>query len=37
MKLWYWILNGKLGIQKNLKQLELQVNELTTRARPEQR
>jgi len=29
MKLWYWVVDAKLNIQKELKQLQLQIAELT--------
>ena len=34
MKLWYWVVSTKLGILKELKQLQLQVTELTGRESP---
>ncbi len=29
MKLWYWVVDAKLNIQKEVKQLQLQIAELT--------
>jgi len=29
MKLWYWIMNNKLNVLKEIKQLQLQIAELT--------
>ena len=29
MKLWYWVVDAKLNIQKEIKQLQLQIAELT--------
>ena len=34
MKLWYWVVSTKLGILKELKQLQLQVSELTEEEPP---
>jgi hypothetical protein len=34
MKLWYWVVSTKLGILKELKQLQLQVSELTEEKPP---
>jgi len=34
MKLWYWVVNAKLNIQKELKQLQLQVAELVGKNPP---
>jgi len=29
MKLWYWVVDAKLNVQKEVKQLQLQIAELT--------
>lgn len=34
MKLWYWVVSTKLGILKELKQLQLQIAELTGKEPP---
>ncbi len=34
MKLWYWVVDAKLNIQKEIKQLQLQIAELTGKERP---
>ncbi len=34
MKLWYWVVDAKLNIQKEIKQLQLQIAELTGREQP---
>jgi len=33
IKLWYWIVNNKLGVLKEIKQLELQIAELAAQRR----
>ena len=34
MKLWYWVLNAKYGVLTELKQLQLQIAELTGKKQP---
>jgi hypothetical protein len=34
MKLWYWVLNTKCGVLKELKQLQLQIAEMAGRTPP---
>jgi len=34
MKLWYWVVDAKLNIQKEVKQLQLQIAELTGKEQP---
>ncbi len=34
MKLWYWVVSTKLGILKEIKQLQLQVAELSDKKQP---
>jgi hypothetical protein len=34
MKLWYWVVDAKLNIQKEIKQLQLQIAELTGKEHP---
>lgn len=34
MKLWYWVVSTKLGILKEIKQLQLQIAELTGKEPP---
>jgi fatty-acid desaturase len=34
MKLWYWVVDAKLNIQKEIKQLQLQIAELTGKEQP---
>ena len=34
MKLWYWVVNTKLGILKEIKQLQLQIAELADKKPP---
>jgi len=34
IKLWYWIMNNKLNVLKELKQLQLQIAELSGKNRP---
>jgi hypothetical protein len=34
IKLWYWVLNTKYGVLKELKQLQLQIAELTGKTPP---
>jgi len=34
MKLWYWVLNSKYGVLKEIKQLQLQIAELTGKKPP---
>jgi hypothetical protein len=34
MKLWYWVVDAKLNIQKEVKQLQLQIAELADKNRP---
>jgi hypothetical protein len=34
MKLWYWVVSTKLGILKEIKQLQLQIAELTDKKPP---
>jgi hypothetical protein len=34
MKLWYWVLNAKYGVLKELKQLQLQIAEMTDKTPP---
>ena len=34
MKLWYWVVDAKLNIQKEVKQLQLQIAELAGKEQP---
>ena len=34
MKLWYWVLNAKYGVLKEIKQLQLQIAELAGKEAP---
>ena len=34
IKLWYWIMNNKLNVLKELKQLQLQISELARKEPP---
>ena len=34
MKLWYWVEDAKFNVQKEVKQLQLQIAELTGKERP---
>ena len=34
MKLWYWVIDTKLSVLKEMKQLQLQIAEQTSRERP---
>jgi len=34
IKLWYWIMNNKLNVLKELKQLQLQIAELAAKKKP---
>ena len=34
MKLWYWVVDAKLNIQKEIKQLQLQIVELADKEQP---
>ena len=34
MKLWYWVIDTKLNVLKEIKQLQLQVTELTGKKEP---
>jgi len=34
MKLWYWIVDSKLNVQKEVKQLQLQIAELAGKEQP---
>jgi len=34
MKLWYWVLNTKYGVLKELKQLQLQIAEMAGKTPP---
>ncbi len=34
MKLWYWILNAKYNLQKDVKQLQLQIAQMTSKEPP---
>ncbi len=34
MKLWYWVVDAKLNVQKEVKQLQLQIAELTDKEQP---
>jgi hypothetical protein len=36
MKLWYWVVNSKLNILKEVKQLQLQISELTGKGTPDE-
>lgn len=35
MKLWYWVVNTKLNILREMKQLQLQISELTGKGNPD--
>ena len=34
MKLWYWVVDAKLNVQKEVKQLQLQIAELADKKSP---
>jgi hypothetical protein len=34
MKLWYWVVDAKLNVQKEVKQLQLQIAELADKEQP---
>lgn len=35
-KLWYWVFNTKLSLRKDLKELQLQVTELSAKVSPDE-
>ncbi len=36
MKLWYWVVNTKLNILREMKQLQLQISELSGKGNPDE-